>query len=839
MSKTFTEHVAVVSFLVKKFDESLETAIEKADVPAYLREQVRSYFADPVEIVLPDLLVDPKTLPRCPDLGPDTPQPCTAAFRRYLLDHRGWNRSTVESLEEVSRDLVRRLPSPDAAPAFQCRGLVIGYIQSGKTATMAALIGRAADQGYKLMVVLGGLYNDLRAQTQRRLDQEIAGVSDDAADRPLVTHDAGAPKWVRLTRSGLSGDFQPGTHNDLNPGTCKLAVIKKNVRVLERFTEWIRRSPVALDHLPALVIDDEADQASINTNYGRVDEDGNPVDPSQTNAAIRELLDALPKCAYVGFTATPFANVLIDAAVEEDLYPRDFIASLPAPSGYMGPRQLFGLGLTPSDLSPEQPVEAQLDVIRLIPPGQLQALSTLAVDRDCPPTLIDALLSFILSSSARLARGQTDAHFTMFVHPSHLTGRHAVFTSVLEKQLVVLRHAVTRPRYFPQLLGRAKELWESDFSKHVLPEKDGGGARITFDTLWPFAKSVVNSIEVKTLNYGSEDVLHYGSKPWKRYLVVGGNRLSRGLTLEGLSVSVFLRDVVQYDTLLQMGRWFGYRRGYGDLTRIFVDQRTRDAFADLARIEEELRADIRKYSLRRDPPTPLDLKPLIRAHPTLAVTSSLKMGAGRVLQMSFAGTTSQTVALPLEDPGALQRNLDVCSRFVENLGPATKRVGVDRAHIWADVDATRILQFLASYEFSKDAIDVNQVNLSRYVQRQNEHNELIRWDVIVPPGSAQCDAFCWATDTVTRKVARGRYSRRSIKTLVDPRDVELWRKELRRPEDDPERGGLLVYVIDRMSYAGEDKQLFERPHKGKDVVALAFVFPHSKSKVTIQYVSQA
>lgn len=185
--KSFSEFLAIVEFLVLSQGKDVETALRDVQVPVHLADQIRSYLAGPVEIARADLILKQQALHLCTPLPDDHPQPYTTGFRTYLLDERNWKRPVVETLELTSLDLVSRIPEPDAAPLFQQRGLVIGYIQSGKTAAMAALIARAADQGYKLFIVLAGLMNDLRSQTQKRLDQEIAGTSEDPVrDAPYV-----------------------------------------------------------------------------------------------------------------------------------------------------------------------------------------------------------------------------------------------------------------------------------------------------------------------------------------------------------------------------------------------------------------------------------------------------------------------------------------------------------------------------------------------------------------------------------------------------------------------------------------------------------------------------
>lgn len=835
MINTLSDAVTIVEFLISRQGKSVELAIKEAGVPMHLQEQVIKYFAPPLEITPPDMIENGQHIPHCnPDT--DSNQQYFGAFRRFLIDERRWPKSTVGTLEETSLNLVRHLPKPDAASAFQSRGLVVGYIQSGKTANMAALIARAADEGYKLFIVLGGFWKDLRAQTQRRLDQEIVGESDNSADGPYVVHDPAMPKWVRLTRSGMDGDFRSGP-NDLNPQTPKLAVIKKNMRI-ESLVRWLERSPVPLSELPAIIIDDEADQGSIDTNYGRVDDDGESIDPSATNRRIRELLRLLPKCVYIGFTATPFANVLIDASMEEDLYPRDFIATLPEPPGYFGPRKLFGLGMEPSDLSPASAQRPPLDLIRHIEEDDLDELdSVIASGGSCPAILSDSLLAFVLSSCGRMARGQ-NSHFSMLVHNSHRTEPHRIFADTIKEELQLFKNAAARPKVFTEVMTRAYDMWEKDFRRVTKEQGDPDLTEYDFDTIWKFAKSLTESIEVKVLNSHSDDELDYTGHP-KRYVVVGGNRLSRGLTLEGLSVSVFTRDPNQYDTLLQMGRWFGYRPHYHDLTRIYVGSQLAERFAELARVEEELRADLSKYAQQPDPPTPLQLKPVIRSHPTMAVTSRMKMGAGRTLYISFQNTIQQTVTFPVDNKSLLQKNIESARAFISQLPKKGKKSFSDEGmHMWTDIPSDTVMEFLQAYEFSREARDVNRQNMVSYISRQNNRDELILWDIVVPRGNPKLEPFTWTKDILTRKIIRVPMTSKSIRVLSSPSDIKNWQQATGRDLKDPKRGCMMLYLIDRESDTGGDTKFFHNSSDAEDILGLVLFFPESKSNETIEYVSQ-
>jgi hypothetical protein len=832
--RTFSDALAVVSFLTERQGRPLEEAIAEAQIPLHLVEQVRRMFSEPLQIAEPPtLLVGTTTLSLC---APDeaTPQPYFSAFCRYLLDHRRWDPATVEALEQASLDLVRRLPRPDAAPTYSGRGLIVGHIQSGKTANMAALIARAADQGYKLFIILAGLWNDLRSQTQRRLDQDVVGHSDNQAEAPYVEHDPDALKWVRLTGSGLYGDFLAGTHIDLNPHTPKVAIIKKNPRIIEHLTQWLKKSPVPLDQLPAIVIDDEADQASINTNAGRVDDEGDVINPSQTNRRIRELLKELPRCMYIGLTATPFANVLIDAETPADLYPRDFIASLPEPPAYLGPRQLFGLGLTESDLSPEAGQTGTLDVIRHIPEEELNAVDAFIEEGgDCPRSLSDALLAFVLSSCARLARGR-DGHMSMLVHPSQRTDEQRMFADAIRDELQMLKAVAVRPGKFPVPLSLARAMWDADFASLTRSLDQSDLTVADFDTVWKFARSFTEAIEIKVVNFTSPDELDYTDPP-KRYVVIGGNRLSRGLTLEGLSVSFFTRNANQYDTLLQMGRWFGYRPGYQDLTRIYVGEELAGRFADLARVEAELRADLRKYARQPNPPTPLELKPVIRRHPTMAVTSPMKMGSGRVvnvaLQDPFAESRRETVAFPVDNKLALRNNIDAARALLGSLPRPQISASDEGMHIWTDLPSDRVVGFLESYAFSHEAGVVNRRTLVDYITRQNKRHELTRWDIAVPRGNPSLEPFNWTNGIFSRKVHRSPLKPHSIRVLSSPGDIREWRAEAGRAADDVTTAALFLYLIDRES-------IFPRAGEGEDIVGLVFALPISRSNELIEYISQ-
>ena len=287
-----------------------------------------------------------------------------------------------------------------------------------------------------------------------------------------------------------------------------------------------------------------------------------------------------------------------------------------------------------------------------------------------------------------------------------------------------------------------------------------------------------------------------------------------------------------------MGRWFGYREGYHDLTRIFVEQRMADAFADLARVEVELREDLSQYSKEPNPPTPMDLMPRIRAHSTLAVTSRLKMGAGARVNISLQHSRAETITFPLDNRAVLIENQAVLRAWIEQLGNSGKQ-SKDGFYYWTGVPPATVIELLRSYKFSKDAVRVNSQTLTQYIKTQNKHKELTTWDIVIPRGNASRDPYTWAKGISTNKVVRARMKigRNAIRVLASPADIQTWQDTLKRNPQDPTRGGLLLYAVDHKSKEGS-LALFDDPEKGADVIGLTFVFPGSTSNATIEYMTQ-
>jgi hypothetical protein len=605
---------------------------------------------------------------------------------KKLIEAENWDADSVRDLDDASTKVVANLADPHEE-GFQRRGLVLGHVQSGKTTNFTAVIAKAADAGYSFFIVLSGIHNGLRQQTQDRLSEQLWNPSRE--------------EWHRLT---ADEDFRPTDSVDamLNAGEQKvLVVIKKNAARLRALKHWLEHArPDNLARCPFLIIDDEADQASVNT--AKPD-----TLPTTINQLIRQILATLPRASYVGYTATPFANVLVDPSVPEDLYPRDFIIDLPRPREYVGPETLFGREALEFDDAGNQPDEGH-DLIREVPSTELGDLKPpKPSEREdftpgVPASLGAAVRYFLLSSAARRARGLGNRHATMLVHTSQYTLVHHLMRLAIGR--VVTRLGEQLRAGDAKLLSSLQTQWEEECE--TVPAQDFGLDPVSWEQVRAELPAVIAAARVIEDNSRSEDRLNYGDDD-QVVIAVGGNTLSRGLTLEGLSVSYFVRSASAYDTLLQMGRWFGYRRGYADLTRIWMTDEMRGWFRHLATVEQEVRYDIERYEGERKTPTELAVR--IKTHPKLAITAAAKMQKTVRAQVSYSGRRLQTILFDHRDRDWLEANLTAGRELLAAAAPSASE----------------------RFEPRPGTVVFNSEAIRSYVGRRLEENELTRFSVAV------------------------------------------------------------------------------------------------------------
>jgi len=766
------------------------------------------------------------------------------------LARRGWSQQDIDSLDRTSTRIVSLLPPP-GAEQFAARGLVVGYVQSGKTTNFTAVIAKAADAGYKGFIVLAGMHNVLRNQTQKRLEADLESLNTQLWTK-LTSRDV-PPSNGRAGRSGdFSSAFPAGVDAFLtNLGQQRvLAVTKKNASRLRALRKWLTGgSPLVLQSCPFLVIDDEADQASLNT---AADDERR----TAINREILELLSVLPKSVYIGYTATPFANFFVDPSDLQQLYPRDFIVSLDRPAGYFGAERLFGRERLDTD--EESPEIEGLDMIRLIPPDEVPLLrpaSRIAAASFVPeitPTLKTALAYFWMSTAARRVRAGTGGralHSTMLVHTTERVVVHARMCKRLEKERDEVLACLKADDQ--ELLEIWKALWVAETGR--VPAEDLGETPVSFEDLLPELKGVLEETAFVEENGQSLNRLSY-EMPGQVVVVVGGNVLSRGLTLEGLTVSVFVRTTNTYDTLLQMGRWFGYRHGYSDLPRIWMTADLAENFRTLALVEHEIRNDIAKYEI--EGVTPLTFAPRVRTHPSMAITSAMKMRHAEPCLVSFENSEPQTTAFSHRDARWLADNQEAAKALVADLVSAgVSRRQRDGNIIFLGAPAEMVTRFLSTYKAHERSLEFRPGEMAKYIQECNADGELLSWNVVFVGKRSGGPEFDFGHGVKTKLLNRARLrhlsndSSASLGALLSAKervaDLDLPsealvglsdRKDYQKLRENhaPGTGLLLIYAIDKDSQGLPSNSRLREPLDAVDhVIGSVAIFPSSKRQKTV------
>ena len=721
----------------------------------------------------------------------------------------------VPSLDEASTDIVGLLADPHS-PSIRTRGLVLGFVQSGKTANFTATIAKAADAGYRLFIVLSGVHNSLRRQTQLRIDEQL-----------VERHPT---RWVPLTDE--QRDFgKPVKALPLlgAPDLRCIAVVKKNVSRMTHLRDWLREAQKhgGLETCPILIIDDEADQASPNAAKDP------ELDRTKINERLTELL-ALPRVAYAGYTATPFANVLVNPADATDIYPRSFIYALPKPPTYFGSRELFGAAVSEEEsTTADQPH----DMIRIVPDDEADEHSTRNLLADGPAvtaSLAEAIRWFILATTARRLRSGVAKHSSMLIHTTMRVDPQLAYIDPIKAFVKRVGTEILTGE-----LGPLRGLWEREIAAE--PATRHGLRTIDFNDLLPALSTTVDELKVLADNGLSTHRLVYDHEP-ATVIAVGGNTLSRGLTLEGLVSSYFLRSSNTYDTLLQMGRWFGYRPGYGDLPRIWTTQQLADDFEFLSDIEDALRAEITRYRTM-DNATPANLPVRIKLHPRMQATARVKMHFAIRGEASYSAQRPQTTYFSHRDKKTIDANLQAG----RDLLTAAKEAGIvedvqDSRVVLRDVPVALIRGFIRDYRFHTDS-EITSDLLLKYINGQVKCGALQSWNIAVMGIQKPNRTMPLGLDAPSPLIARSKLSRPStetravIGTLMSKPDrvadlqpassvtTGTTDDELQAIRDDDGRGLLVLYPIDRESEPKAGTTGRTALNALGDLLGVAFCFP--------------
>lgn len=832
----------------------------------------------------------------------------------------------VDGVDDSTDRIIGLLEDPLRPDTWDRRGLVVGHVQSGKTANYTGLICKAADAGYKIIIILAGMHNNLRSQTQIRLEEGFLGYETSAAGDVV--------QYIGVGKNGRDSDIKPNCatnrsdRGDFNTRVARhlaitpeqrpwLFVVKKNKTVLERLLKWIQGHVADasdasgrkyVSNLPLLLIDDEADHASVDTGEQLIGSDGKPDEdhePKAINSRIRKILHSFAKKAYVGYTATPFANIFIHRSNETpaegpDLFPKSFIINLAAPSNYVGPTRVFGLR-TAEGRSPSLPLARVFgDHTGEDGTGGWMPLKH---PKDhvphcedpfgIPVSLQTAILSFMLACTVRQIRGQGRKHSSMLVHVTRFTQvQEEVFRQV-DDFVRKVQSRLKREVDHESVTAALHTLWLDDFENtHAAIRPHLTGAEDlpdmpTWDEVCAQLVEVIADIDVRTINGKAKDALDYEEQADRglKVIAIGGDKLARGLTLEGLCTSYFVRTTKMYDTLMQMGRWFGYRPGYLDLCRLYTTEELVEWFGHIADASEELRQEF--DAMADSGATPRDYGLRVQSHPVLLVTSPLKMRSAKTLQLSFSGDSVETVSM-YQDRKILQRNLETTNRLLTSCGsdfvkdPVRNRKNSQdrwKGYVWNGVGSEHVAEFFEGYVTHPQARKVNSALLRDFIRSMAATGELTSWTIALleggTPSRYQFDCGL-VIESMTKRTAdptiKDRYT---IGRLLSPRDEAIdldqaawsaaltltrdnWNPDAARQKDGvkptppevpsgpfirrvrgkgaegipaaPQRGLLLLYPLHP-----EESGIVDLKDVKEPIIAFGVSFPSSNSAVKVEY----
>lgn len=678
-------------------------------------------------------------------------------YKNYLMYKKGFAPAVVDQLDKLTDRILDGLYDPAVDVGFDKKGLVVGQVQSGKTANYTGLICKAADAGFNLIIVLAGLHNNLRSQTQLRIDEGFLGF-DTQFQRAFNTgqHLIGVGigntslPVHSLTDSREQGDFSAnGAVLNFHSKETIVAVVKKNSAVLKKLFQWLYNysstngERKVISEKALLLIDDEADNASINTR-------GNPEERTAINNSIREILELFVKNGYVGYTATPFANIFIPSTERNDLFPRDFIINIPAPPNYIGPDKVFGFDFyddetkVPDSVLPicvriDQTEEEKAELENFVPQRHKREDRLPA---QVPNSLRTAIKCFIITCAIRKARGQNREHNSMLVHVTRFQRWQSHVKELVENVFQYYKNGIDFEE--PIVLEELRSTFEDDhnyyqsyktISSRILNsnfrEIDPNITVHQWSEIRPYLyEAVINTI-VKEINGTSKEILDYyeNKDNGLTVIAIGGDKLSRGLTLEGLSVSYYLRASKMYDTLMQMGRWFGYRNGYVDLCRLFTTGELNEWFCHIARATQELRDEF-DYMSDKEGSTPEKYALKVRTHPgVLQISASNKIRSAVPIEISWAGRLVESYEL-VKDYEVTRANLSSLTELVERIDKKNrKEVKTGGSLVWYDVSAHDIISFFEKIKVCDNLKSYNPENIVRFIKQQLPNGELTSWRV--------------------------------------------------------------------------------------------------------------
>ncbi|MGO2300845.1 Z1 domain-containing protein [Psychrobacter sp. AOP7-D1-15] len=706
---------------------------EQQDAIILLTHKIEAYFN--TEQQQAHILDDQEAIPWLQSVPSD--EYYSDRYYEHLSTEGNLPSKVISVMKSTNREILERLGNPNIDTPFKRQGLVVGNVQSGKTANYLSLINLAADYGYKLIILITGIHNNLRSQTQKRVNdgfigydgerQKYVGVGESIDPDTIALIKANQPHCFTTVTDDFNGKTRASTA--VRPESAKnpvIMVVKKNYHTLDNIIEWLRNNDDGQRFIntPALIIDDEADNASINTSK-------NPNETTRINGQIREMFNLFKQGSYIGYTATPFANIFIDPddydqAKADDLFPKDFIFTLEAPSNYVGAKEFFlnDNGEPNYDSPYIEFIDDNESTIPLKKPKDFEIV-------ELPKSLIEALYEYLVSIVLKKVRLVGNQHTSMLINVSHKTQEQKDVFGLVSQEYEEIRRAI-------KYLG-AKDQNERIQNHHLaalyrkyIKHSD----ECSVDEFFEHLQKIIETIKVKIINSASDDKLDYDSyADGLNVIAIGGYSLSRGFTLEGLTISYLIRNTAMADTLLQMGRWFGYRDRYRDLCKLYIPDASFEWYAFIAQSIEELRKEFIIMEQNNLTPSEYGLK-VRNSNTGLLITAKNKMRHAEAVTLSESFSESSFTLRGIALDG-----LDQQRRLFTSFGAAiNNQYGLHGAYSYNkeenhklfflanDVSVNDIIGLLSNYEYSIDDIDRKQALYTYILDRKDE---MATWDVVI------------------------------------------------------------------------------------------------------------
>lgn len=653
-------------------------------------------------------------------------------YLNFLKNKKNYPPAVTNSMNENLFKIIDLVGNPNGEN-FEKKGLVVGDVQSGKTSNYIGLMNLATDAKYQIMIVLTGTTNTLREQTQIRIEEGLGKSNQNPVGVSAIKDhnykDFKEPVYLTSATSDFNKNSREITSIGLEQTMVPIVIVtKKNTSSLEHIYSWLSEYSMKFKHdyidSSLLLIDDEADFASIDTADPEKD-------PTTINSKIRQILKLFTKSSYIGFTATPFANVFINPESDnqmygQDLFPSDYIYILGESTEYVGVEKLF-----------DEKYEG--NTIVTIEPSEVETYLPLKHKKDhdfssLSPSMKDAVNAFLLSNVIRDLRGDQNSHRSMLFNISRFSAMHEAIKVEVSEYLVEIKRDVrlySKLEYTEALRYDTIKSLKTTYDKHYSNLLDN----VSFRKILRHLNDSIFRIKVAIVNKDNKGVDYIrNEKEGERVIVIGGFSLSRGVTLEGLLISYFWRNSMTYDTLLQMGRWFGYRANYEDLTKVYMTSEVQSDFKFIAKATRELKSDLKLNADRGLTPRDFGIK--VRSGQTgLIITARNKMrtGADITTAVDFNQDVIETLAINIKDERINEKNIEI----IKNLISENKDLihNSNKFNGLKNVSKENIVKLLEGYTQVPGSKFDN--NLVRNWLVENDSEILNYWDVAFVTGSQE------------------------------------------------------------------------------------------------------